>query len=114
MATGVRIAHATARNARFTIVEKDRPYTKPYQCSPPEFGGCGVVHVFKTHHLNLDETGSCIISLELYEKIKGLLTANGFSNMSEIKKPPTMTIGLATKVPGMGDWGNIPIIEGKG
>lgn len=114
MATGVRIAHATARNARFTITERDRPYPVPYVCSPPEFGGCGVTHIFKTHHLNLDETGSVIIERVLYEKLKGLLTVNGFTEMNEVKKPPALTLGLGTRGPGSGQWGNIPIIEGKG
>lgn len=110
---GIRVQHPEARNCRFTVVENDRPYLTPYQCTPPEFGGCGVVHMFKTHHLNLDENGSVIIGDVLYQKIKGLLALNGFQETNEVKRPPTLGIGVGSQVEGTGDWGNIPIIRGK-
>ena len=111
---GVRVQHPTARNARFTIVEENRPYPEPYQCTPPEFGGCGSVHVFKTHHLNLDETGSAIIGDVLYHKIKHLLVLNGFTETNIVRKPPTLGIGMGIQRIGAGAWGDIPIIHGKG
>lgn len=110
---GVRVVHASVRNARFTVVESDRPYKDPYQCTPPEFGGCGSVHMFKTHHLNIDEQGAAIVNDVLYERIKHLLVLNGFSEANVVAKPPAMGIGLKTEV-GRGAWGNIPIIHGKG
>lgn len=111
---GVRVQHATARNCRFTIVENDRPYPVPYTCTPPEFGGCGVTHLFKTHHLNLGEDGAVIVGDELYKKIKHLLVLNGFAETNVVKKPPTMGVGMAKQDPGTGAWGNIPIIRGEG
>lgn len=111
---GVRVQHPTARNVRFTIVEENRPYPQPYQCTPPEFGGCGSVHLFKTHHLNLDEVGSAIVGDVLYEKIKHLLVLNGFVETNVVKKPPTLGIGIADQRVGAGAWGAIPIIHGKG
>ncbi|MCU0250233.1 MAG: hypothetical protein MUE61_08500 [Vicinamibacterales bacterium] len=110
---GVRIQHPTERNVRYTVVEGDRPYRTPYQCTPPEFGGCGRVHVFKTHHLNIDETGSCIVGDVLYEKIKLHLWAEGFTTGNVVKKPPVMGIGLGDQRAGTGAWGNIPIVRGK-
>ena len=110
---GVRIQHPTARNCRFTVVESQRPYPVPYQCTPPEFGGCGSMHIFKTHHLNLDETGSVIIGDTLYQKIKSHLVANGFTETNVVQRPPTMGIGLSPGVEGRGPWGNIPIIHGQ-
>ena len=111
---GVRVQHETARSARFTIVEEDRPYREPYHCTQPEFGGCGSVHIFKTHHLNLDETGSVIIGDVLYGKIKHLLVLNGFRQTNIVRKPPALGIGLGMQRLGAGSWGNIPILVGKG
>jgi hypothetical protein len=109
---GIRVQHHTARNARFTIVENDRPYPTPYTCTAPQYGGCGTVHLFKTHHLNLDETGSAIINKVLYEKIKHLLVLNGFTETNVVRKPPAQGIGMRPDLPGT--WGNIPIIRGEG
>jgi len=110
---GVRVQHPTARSVRFTIVESDRPYPEPYPCPAPEFGGCGTTHVFKTHHLNLDGTGAVIIGDKLYEKIRGILALNQFSETNIVEKPPTMAVGIGVHVPGSGSWGNIPIIRGQ-
>lgn len=110
---GVRIQHPTQRNVRFNVVEPENPYKEPYQCTPPEFGGCGSVHTFKTHHLNLDETGSVIIGDVLYQKIKQHLIVNGFQELNIVEKPPTLGLGLAAPVPGRGPWGNIPIVRGQ-
>lgn len=68
------------------------------------------MHVFKTHHLNLDETGSCIVGDGLFVKAQAYLYAHGFVLDSEVINPPTLGIGLATDKPG--SWGNIPIIHG--
>lgn len=111
---GIRVTHPTARNCRFTIVENDRPYLVPYQCTPPEFGGCGVTHNFKTHHLNVDEMGSVIIGDVLYEKIKLLLVTNGFQESNVVDRPPTLGIGIKDPQPGTGAWGSIPIVRGEG
>lgn len=111
---GVRVTHAAAKNARFTIVDSSIPYSEPYHCTPPEFGGCGSVHIFKAHHLNLDETGSAIVGDVLYEKIRHLLVLNGFSESNIVEKPPTLGIGMNAQVAGTGSWGSIPIIHGEG
>lgn len=109
---GVRVQHPTARNVRFNVVESDRPYPSgPQQCTPPEFGGCGATHIFKTHHLNLDETGAAIVGDVLYERIKGHLVLAGFIETNIVPKPPTLGIGLGPAEPGTGAWGNIPIIR---
>lgn len=108
---GVRLHHPTQRNVRFNISEPDRPYPSgPLQCSPPEFGGCGQVHIFKTHHLNLDETGSVIIGDVLFEKIRLHLVGAGFEIGNEVQKPPTLGVGLGPRSNGTGQWGNIPIV----
>jgi hypothetical protein len=111
---GVRIQHPTARNVRFTVSEPDHPYPGgPYQCTPPEFGGCGQVHVFKTHHVNLDETGSAIVGDVLWQKAQAYFLAYGFVETNIVEHPPTMGIGMGPAVEGTGQWGNIPIVEGR-
>jgi hypothetical protein len=108
---GVRITHPTARNVRFSISEPDHPYSAPYQCTPPEFGGCGAVHLFKTHHVNVDDTGSAIVGDVLYRKASRYFTAAGFELGNAVKKPPLLGIGLGPQIEGRGPWGNIPIIR---
>jgi hypothetical protein len=110
---GVRVQHPTARNARFTIAEP-KPYRAPYPCPPPEFGGCGSTHLFKTHHLNVDETGAAIVGDVLYGRIRHLLVAAGFAEANVVAKPPTLGIGLGLRRPGSGSWGDIPIIRHEG
>lgn len=111
---GVRIQHAYVRSARFNIIEGDKPYPSgPYQCTPPEFGGCGQTHEFKTHHLNVDDTGAVIIGDELYLRLKNLLEANGFTEQNVVANPPALGVGLGPSTNGTGDWGDIPIIEGE-
>lgn len=111
---GVRIQHPTARSVRFTITDPDRPYPRPFQCSPPEFGGCGQVHLFKTHHLNLDDTGAVIVGDDLYRLARPMLEAAGFRETNLVPRPPTLGVGLAQPVPGRGPWGNIPIVRAEG
>jgi len=90
---GVRVQHPTARNVRYTVVEPDIPYPVPYQCTPPAIGGCGSTHLFKTHHLNLDDTGAVLIGDGLFERIKGRLALDGFRVTGAVAKPPTVTLG---------------------
>ena len=111
---GVRVQHPTQKNVRFTITDPSIQFDVPYQCTPPEFGGCGQIHTHKTHHLNLDETGSVIIGDVLYQKIRAHLVAFGFVETNVVEKPPTMGVGIGTQAPGSGQWGNIPIVRGGG
>lgn len=92
---GVRLLHPTARNCRYTVTEGDRPYPVPFTCTPPAVGGCGSVHLFKTHHLNLDETGAVIVSTGVFERIGRRLALDGFAIANEVKAPPPLRVGLA-------------------
>lgn len=110
---GVRVQHPTVRNARFTVVEKNNPYRAPYQCTPPDLGGCGSTHLFKTHHLNVDETGSVIIGDILYQRIKHLLVLNGFTEQNVVQKPPPIGIVVGGGAAAVGlPLGNVPIVHG--
>lgn len=105
---GVRIQHPTAKNCRITIVEPDNPYPVPYQCTAPDLGGCGSVHQFKTHHVNLDAAGAGIISEGVWQRAKKHLLAAGVTT-SQVKKPPAIGVGLHPN--GKGAWGDIPILH---
>jgi hypothetical protein len=105
---GVRLIHPTQRNVRYTIVQREVPYKEPYQCTAPEFGGCGSVHLFKTHHLNLDETGAVIVSTGVYERLKGRLFIDGFLLSNQVNEPPTLAIGLGQS---NGHWKGIPVVR---
>lgn len=109
---GVRLHHPTERNVRFIISEPSIPYSSPRQCTPPEFGGCGQVHLFKTHHLNVDDTGSVIVGDVLFEKAKMHFLAAGFELGNIVERPPALGIGVGQPVAGTGAWGNIPIVRG--
>jgi hypothetical protein len=110
---GIRMTHPVAVSCRYTIVDRSVPYTIPYQCTPPELGGCGDTHLWKTHHLNVDAVGAVIVSKGVYDRVKSQLTAAGFAVANEVKEPPTIGIG-------MGDWDrtawgseSIPIIRSR-
>lgn len=90
---GVRVQHPTIRNVRYTVVDGAVPYPEPFVCSPPALGGCGGTHLFKAHHLNLDDVGATIISLGVFERIKGRLIADGFTLATEVKDPPPIVVG---------------------
>ena len=94
---GIRVQHPTQANVRYTVVEPNIPYQEPYQCTPPEFGGCGSVHLFKTHHLNLDDAGAVIVSTGVYDRIKDRLALDGFVTTNEVQKPPKLGIGMERK-----------------
>jgi hypothetical protein len=89
---GIRVQHTTARNTRFSVVEP-QPYEKPYVCPK-----CRTTHQFKTHHLDLDETGAAIVSPGVYERIRGTLALNGFRLANAVEKPPTITFDAGARI----------------
>lgn len=106
---GIRVQHPTQKNVRYVVVEPNIPYQEPYQCTPPEFGGCGGVHLFKTHHLNLDDNGAVILSQGVYDRIKERLALDGFTTVNEVKKPPALGIGMNPRKAGA--WKGIEIVQ---
>jgi hypothetical protein len=106
---GVRVQHPTQRNVRYTVVEKNKPYPAPYTCTPPDMGGCGSTHLFKTHHLNLDETGAVILSTGVFERINSLLAIDGFKVTNEVIKPPKLGIGMSRAK--KGKWADIEVVR---
>lgn len=105
---GIRIQHPQAVNCRYTVVDAAQPYREPYQCTPPELGGCGLLHTFKTHHLNLDGVGAVIVSEGVLKRIKSLLLRDGFQITGEIAHPPSIGIGVGD---GPGVSAHVPIVQ---
>lgn len=84
---GVRVQHATERNVRYTLVDGGRPYKAPYYCY-----ACGRMHAFKTYHFSLDETGACIVSVEIAARLRRL-HGHGFAIGNTVAQPPAQVIG---------------------
>jgi hypothetical protein len=107
--SGIRVQHPTARGVRYTVVEPNIPYPEPYHCTAPEMGGCGSVHLHKTHHLNLDGAGAAIVSTGVFDRIKDRLAADGFAVTNEVQHPPPIGVGLNPAA--QGAWAGIPIVR---
>jgi hypothetical protein len=89
--SGLRIRHAEVTNRILTIVDRSRPYTVPLACDV-----CGVTHLWKTYHIELDDEGSAIVSPEAWAMIERI-PAHGFSFTNEVRHPPAKTIGLGVR-----------------
>lgn len=74
----------------FTLVARDRPYTEPFHCPPPPLG-CGVVHLFKTYHLRLDETGAAIVSEQIWLMLQRI-PGQPFRLTNEVQAPPAQRV----------------------
>jgi hypothetical protein len=99
---------------RFTVTDPKVRYGIPFQCTEPLLGGCGQVHLFKTHHFNLDETGSVIVEKVLFKKLEGYLYAYGFTILNDVPKPPPQVLGMGMgPVRLVGNQHHIPIVRAE-
>jgi len=89
--SGLRIRHVEVTNRVLTIVDRSRPYTVPFLCA-----ACGVTHVWKTYHVELDDVGTAIVSHEVWAMIERI-PAHGFLLENEVLRPPPQTIGLGSR-----------------
>lgn len=109
--SGIRIQHPTARSMTFTISDVSRPYRAAMHCGAPvvvrgELRICGRVHVHKTYHLNLDETGAVIVSTEIVERLRRI-PGQPFVVANVVAEPPSQTIrvpllGILVRAPSPG------------
>lgn len=76
----------------YTITNYAIPLKAPMVCASCR----GVVHTYKTYHLNIDSAGDVIVAEELTEMMQrtGLLTEAGMITMETITKPPPMVVGV--------------------
>lgn len=59
---GVRLHHPGLRNCIFTVAQLSKPYPVPFDCPM-----CGVTHIYKTFHLNLNENGDVCVDQQIYD-----------------------------------------------
>lgn len=89
---GVRVQHPTERNVTFTLSDASRPLRDTGEC-----GACHRVHVVKTYHLVLDETGAAIVSREIVERLKRI-PGQPFAIANEVAEPPSQTVQVSRLV----------------
>lgn len=100
MADGIRIQHPTARSVTFTITDANRPYPAPLTCMAEIIDAgarrpCARVHVAKTYHLNLDESGAAVVSTTVAERL-GRIPGQPFRHANVVAEPPHQTIFVPT------------------
>jgi hypothetical protein len=76
---GVRLHHPFFRNGTLTIMDESAMYPTPYPCPT-----CEIPHIFKTHHIQIDEHGNGIVHRDLYEVLKDLGLLRGLKAMKEV------------------------------
>lgn len=91
--SGVKLHHPELRNVTYTITN----YAVPLKASMVCASCNGVVHTFKTYHLNIDAAGDVIVAEELTEMMQrqGLLKDAGLITMTQIAKPPPMVLDMS-------------------
>lgn len=90
MKGGIRIVHASARNAVVIIHNLKRPLQTPVICS-----FCQNVHQAKTYHIRVDDEGASIVSETVFEGLKsgGAINDKQFMVGAHIKNPPARILG---------------------
>jgi len=61
----VRLHHPDLRNCTYTVQDQSSIYPEPFPCPM-----CGILHIFKTIHLQLNSSGDVAVTPELWEKFQ--------------------------------------------
>lgn len=87
---GVQLRHDTLRTELFTIENRKRPYGDGgYDCNI-----CvGVHHRYKTTHLFLDDTGSCMVSVGVKLEIEAAGWPKALTIVTTTNHPPPLRVG---------------------
>ena len=119
MVGGIRIRHRDLRSCVVTVPLPGRPLP-----SNPTYGiggmcpTCGIVHVSKTYHLNVDDTGQCVVSPKVFSELcrANVMDGHGgagvglpgvpFEFLGDEPDPPPQTLTL--------DPGASALIDGEG
>ena len=72
----------------YTMVDGKRPYEAPFMCLV-----CGREHVHKTYHIRLDDSGTAIVSKDVWDRLK-TLPASGFSSVNTVTRPPAQGVAM--------------------
>lgn len=102
---GIRIRHATERNTLWLLADAARPYAEPLICLACTDAGITatalrlvegrlmVLHLFKTYHLRLDDSGCVIVSATVWEKLQRI-PGQPFTFANVVEAPPMQTLVL--------------------
>ena len=102
MSDGIRIRPQPDRiapdNALVVIVDKTRPLPLPKDGRPlsavkPACQNCGIVHTYKTYHLQL-RAGSVIVSPTIWARLQGLVDCGGMEYVNPVAAPPTQRLDI--------------------
>jgi hypothetical protein len=90
--SGVRLHHPELRNVTYTITNYAIPLKAPMICASCS----GVVHTYKTYHLNIDAAGDVVVAEELVEMMQrtGLLKEANLAAIEGVRKPEMMVVGV--------------------
>ncbi len=113
MAEGVRIRHHTRRSQMLPVPLLFEPWDTTGR---PECGLCHSVHPCKVLHLDLDDTGAVIVSLEVKAKIWRVPTNGGFVVVNPVLHPPPQGIYPKTvkaNIRGIDIGGGLEVAEPK-
>lgn len=99
---GIRVRHETLRNGLYTV-EAGNQYPVPYQCPlcPTDLEGNPRVHIFKAHHIQLDNDGYGMVSEGVLELLQQVGMA-GLTVENTVNDPPPLIVG--------GPDGNLPVV----
>jgi hypothetical protein len=85
---GIKIRDRHNRSCVRLVPDMAHPRKEPFHCPT-----CNMVHVVKTYHLWLDDTGAAIVSKEVLEGLKKAGMPE-LDIVEEVKNPPPLAFGL--------------------
>lgn len=97
--SGYRLRHATMRGG-MGLVQDPRPL-EPYFC--PRCAAVNermAMHSFKTHHIDIDSEGYCIVSKRVWERLQGLPGHGGFLKVNDVSNPPEQRVDGGISIDG--------------
>ncbi len=89
---GIRIRHHTRRSQVLPVPLLFQPWPD----NRNECGTCHTIHPCKVVHLNLDDTGTVIITESLREKLWRVPQHAGFRVVGHVAKPPAQNVAPET------------------
>lgn len=81
----VRIHHPTLRNCTFTVMQPSVIYPVPFDCPM-----CGITHIYKTFHLQLNQHGDVCVHNDIYELFKREGILEDLTATKEVTPAPTV------------------------
>lgn len=86
---GVRLGHETLRNGTLVLFHPVKKYKNgPYLCPK-----CNLAHVNKSYHLDLDDQGTVIVSIGVFNALREL-GLPGLTVLNEVAHPPTQNLSV--------------------